>query len=237
MAILITYPKKKVPIYWRIKLEQKDDVIYFPFRVLKPAQLSAADEQSLKASQNLAITSLFGAQTFCDHFKDLNQEATIYCLSNKIKHVLAESVSNPLKVASSGENREALLDELKKQGVSDVCWLIGDKAEKYYHDFIGKKIIIYRNTWDQTHAGKALKIFMKQHITSALVTSSSNFDRMYEAMTMVDSSDYRKINYYVLGKKTGEYLRQKGLKVIIPETKKNVLETVLEDLWKYERIH
>lgn len=237
MAILITYPRNKVPIYWRMKLEQKDDVIYFPFRVLKAAKLSAADEKTVRESDALAITSLFGAQTFCDHFKKLNSTATIYVLSEKIKNVLtAKGVHNPIRVAK-GENRQDLLAELKAQGVSNVCWLIGDKAEKYYQDFIGKKVVIYRNTWDQVHEGKALKIFMKQHITSALVTSPSNFDRMYEVMTRVDSSDYRTINYYVLGKGTGEYLKKKGLKVIVPDTKEKVLETVLDNLWKYERDH
>jgi uroporphyrinogen-III synthase len=237
MAILITYPRNKVPIYWRMKLEQKDDVIYFPFRVLKAAKLSAADEKTVRESNTLAITSLFGAQTFCDHFKELNPAATIYVLSEKIKNVLTtKGVYNPVQVAK-GENRQALLTELKAQGISNVCWLIGDKAAKYYQDFIGKKVVIYRNTWDQVHEGKALKIFMKQHITSALVTSPSNFDRMYEVMTKVDSSDYRTINYYVLGKGTGEYLRKKGLKVIVPDTKKKVLETVLDNLWKYERDH
>lgn len=237
MAILITYPRNKVPIYWRMKLEQRDDVIYFPFRVLKAAKLSAADEKTVRESDALAITSLFGAQTFCDHFKALNQTAPIYVLSEKIKNVLTtKGAHNPVQVAK-GENRRDLLAELKAQGVSNVCWLIGDKAEKYYQDFIGEKVVIYRNTWDQVHEGRALKIFMKQHITSALVTSPSNFDRMYEVMTRVDSSDYRTINYYVLGKGTGEYLRKKGLKVIVPDTKEKVLETVLDNLWKYERDH
>ena len=236
MAILITYPKNKVPIYWRMKLEQKDDVIYFPFRILKAVRLSAAEKARLRESTTLAITSLFGVQTYCDHLKKLNPTATIYVLSAKARDLLAANVANPIKVAT-GENRQALLADLERDGITDVCWLIGDQASKYYADFIGTKLVIYRNTWDQAHAGKALKIFMKQHITSALVTSPSNFDRMYEVMTKVDSSNYRDINYYVLGKNTGEYLQAKGLKVIFPDSKQKVLDNVLDNLWKYEREH
>ena len=77
MAILITYPKNKIPVYWRIKLEQKDDVIYFPFRILKAVNLGQADKKILQESKALAITSLFGAQVFCDHLKKLNSTATI----------------------------------------------------------------------------------------------------------------------------------------------------------------
>ncbi|PIN30286.1 uroporphyrinogen-III synthase [Limosilactobacillus reuteri] len=234
MAILITYPKNKIPVYWRIKLEQKDDVIYFPFRILKAVNLGQADKKILQESKALAITSLFGAQVFCDHLKKLNSTATIYVLSKKIEQILANNIVNPIKVAPS-ENRKSLLDELKNNNIKDVCWLIGDKAEKYYAEFIGQKIVIYENTWDAAHEGKALKIFLKQHITSALITSASNFDRMYEVMTKVDSSEYRKINYYVLGPTTGNYLQQKGLKVIYPDTKKKVLENVLDNLWHYER--
>lgn len=235
MAILITYPKNKVPVYWRIKLEQKDDVIYFPFRVLKAVKLSTAAKKEIKGSPNLVITSLFGAQVFCDHLKKLNSRAPIYVLSEKIKDMLV-TVNNPVEVAS-GENRAALLAMLKDRGITDVCWLIGNKAEKYYRDFIGEKVVIYSNSWDQVHEGRALKLFMKQRITSALVTSPSNFDRMYKVMTRVDSIEYRRINYYVLGKSTGNYLKEKGLKVIFPNCKEKVLENVLDNLWHYEREH
>ena len=64
MAILITYPKNKVPVYWRIKLEQKDDVIYFPFRILKAVNLTRESKELLQNSKFLAITSLFGTQVF-----------------------------------------------------------------------------------------------------------------------------------------------------------------------------
>lgn len=235
MAILITYPKSKVPVYWRMRLEQKDDVIYFPFRVLKAAKLTAAEKKQIKESKNLAITSLFGAQTFCDHLRKLNSKATIYVLSEKIRDMLI-TVNNPVVVAK-GESRADLLAELTARGVTDICWLIGDKAGQYYQDFIGDKVVIYTNTWDRVHEGRALKIFMKQHITSALVTSPSNFDRMYQVMTKVDSNDYKQINYYVLGKSTGEDLQSKGLKVIFPDTDEKVLDNVLDNLWKYEREH
>lgn len=234
MAILITYPKNKVPVYWRIKLEQKDDVIYFPFRILKAVNLTPKSKEILQNSKALAITSLFGAQVFCDQLKKLNPTATIYVLSKKIEQRLEKKVTNPIQVAPS-ENRESLLEELKSKRITNICWLIGDKAEKYYSDFLGRKIIVYKNTWDKVHEGKALKIFMKQHITSALVTSISNFDRMFEVMTRVDSSEYRNINYYVLGKNTGNYIQKKGLKVIYPDRKKRVLENVLDNLWHYER--
>ncbi|MDW5473910.1 hypothetical protein SAZ89_09945 [Limosilactobacillus reuteri] len=56
--------KNKIPVYWRIKLEQKDDVIYFPFRILKAVNLGQADKKILQESKALAITSLFGAQVF-----------------------------------------------------------------------------------------------------------------------------------------------------------------------------
>lgn len=234
MAILITYPKNKVPVYWRIKLEQKDDVIYFPFRILKAVNLTQEDKEILQNSKALTITSLFGAQVFCNQLKKLNSTATIYVLSKKIQQSLENKVSNPIQVAPS-ENRKSLLEELKNKHVTDVCWLIGDKAEKYYSDFYGRKIVIYKNTWDKQHEGKALKIFMKQHITSALVTSISNFNRMFGVMTRVDSNEYRDINYYVLGENTGNYIQEKGLKVIYPDRKKHVLENVLDSLWHYER--
>lgn len=234
MAILITYPKNKVPVYWRIKLEQKDDVIYFPFRILKAVNLTPESKEILQNSKALAITSLFCAQVFCDQLKKLNPTATIYVLSKKIEQRLEKKVTNPIQVAPS-ENRESLLEELKNKRITDICWLIGDKAEKYYSDFLGRKIIIYKNTWDKEHEGKALKIFMKQHITSALVTSISNFERMFEVMTRVDSNEYRNINYYVLGENTGNYIQEKGLKVIYPDRKKRVLENVLDNLWHYER--
>lgn len=236
MAILITYPKNKIPVYWRMKLEQKDDVIYFPFRVLKAVKLTSAAKERLKESKNLAITSIFGAQTFCDKLKKLNPTATIYVLSEKIKDVLLNNVSNPIQVSTS-ENRASLAAELKAKGVTDVCWLISDKAAQYYADFSGQKLVIYTNTWDQVHEGKALKIFLKQHITSALVTSRSNFDRMYEVMTRMDSNEYQRISYYVLGQSTGDYLKQKGLKVIFPDSDKKILENVLDNLWHYERVH
>lgn len=236
MAILITYPKSKVPVYWRIKLEQKDDVIYFPFRILKAVYLGRQDKKTLQESKALTITSLFGAKVFSERLKELNPVATIYVLSQKIANILTESIPNPIKVAPD-ENRQSLLKELEDKDVTDICWLIGDKAEKYYSDFPGKKIIVYQNTWDKVHEGKALKIFLKQRITSALVTSASNFDRMYEVMTKVDSSDYRQINYYVLGKSTGNYLEEKGLKVIYSDSNQRVLENVLDNLWHYEREH
>ncbi|MBD5805800.1 uroporphyrinogen-III synthase [Limosilactobacillus walteri] len=236
MAILITYPKNKIPVYWRMKLEQKDDVIYFPFRVLKAVKLTATDQQKLQESKALAITSIFGAQVFGKYLRKLNPTAPIYVLSAKIKDVLTEKVKNPIRIARA-ENRTALVADLKNDQVTDVCWLIGDKAAKYYSDYYGQKIVIYTNTWDQVHEGKALKIFLKQRITSALVTSSSNFDRMYEVMTRVDSNEYRRINYYVLGASTGSYIQQKGLKVILPDSKERVLENVLNNLWHYEREH
>lgn len=234
MAILITYPKNKVPVYWRIKLEQKDDVIYFPFRILKAVNLKRESKEILQNSKSLAITSLFGAQVFCDQLKRLNSTATIYVLSKKIEQSLEKKVTNPIQVAPN-ENRKSLLEELKNKHVTDICWLIGDKAEKYYSDFWGRKIIIYKNTWDKEHEGKALKIFMKQYITSALVTSNSNFDRMFEVMTRVDSNEYCNINYYVLGESTGNYIQEKGLKVIYPDREKRVLENVLDNLWHYEK--
>ena len=40
---------------------------------------------------------------------------------------------------------------------------------------------------------------------------------MYEVMTKVDSSDYKHVNYYVLGTSTGKYLATKGLKVKVTE--------------------
>ena len=58
---------------------------------------------------------------------------------------------------------------------------------------------------------------------------------MFEVMTRVDSSEYRNINYYVLGENTGNYIQKKGLKVIYPDRKKRVLENVLDNLWHYER--
>lgn len=234
MAILITYPKNKIPVYWRIKLEQKDDVIYFPFRVLKAIKLTLRDQRKLQESKALAITSIFGAQVFRKDLRKLNTTAPIYVLSAKIKDILKEKVKNPIYI-STAENRASLLADLKNNQVTDVCWLIGDKAEQYYYDYIGQKVVIYTNTWDEVHEGQALKIFLRQRITSVLVTSNSNFDRMFEVMTKVDSSEYRKINYYVLGESTGRYLQQRGLKVILPNSKEKVLENVLNSLWHYER--
>lgn len=52
MAILITYPKHKIPIYWRMRLEQQEDVIYFPFRVLKPVKLSREEIQQVKKARH-----------------------------------------------------------------------------------------------------------------------------------------------------------------------------------------
>ena len=234
MAILITYPKHKIPLYWRMRLEQQEDVIYFPFRVLKPVKLSREEIQQVKKSATLVITSLYGAKVLIEELSKLNKAATIYVLSDKIKKVLQEKIKNPIKVAES-ENRNALLKDLEQQEVTSVCWLIGDKAEKYYDDFIGSKVVIYQNTWDKLHASKGLKIFLKHQITSILVTSSSNFDRMYEVMTKVDSSDYKHVNYYVLGTSTGKYLATKGLKVKVPTEKRDVLAHVLESIWQSER--
>ena len=53
MAILITYPKHKIPIYWRMRLEQQEDVIYFPFRVLKPVKLSREEIQQVKKKRDI----------------------------------------------------------------------------------------------------------------------------------------------------------------------------------------
>ena len=236
MAILITCPKNKVPIYWRMKLEQKNDVIYFPFHVLKEVKLTSEAKEHLKKSKNLVITSIFGAQTFCDKLKKLNSNATIYVLSEKIKDILLNNVSNPIQVPKA-ETRFSLADELNAKGIEDAYWLLGDRSEQYYANFSEQRLIIYTNAWDRVHEGKALKIFLKQHITSALVTSKSNFDRMYKVMTRMDSNEYQRINYYVLQQSTGDYLKKKGLKVIFPDSDKEVLENVLDNLWHYEGIY
>ncbi|GGI62578.1 uroporphyrinogen-III synthase [Limosilactobacillus caviae] len=234
MAILITYPKRKIPVYWRMRLEQMTDVIYFPFRVLEPVKLRKEDQNRVRTSKALVITSLFGAKTFINELKSLNTSAPIYVLSEKIAKLLENKVANPITI-SPVENRASLATVLKADAVKDTCWLIGDKALKYYGDFAGEKVVIYRNTWDKLHESKGLKIFLKQKITMALVTSASNFDRMYEVMTKVDSNEYKRISYFTLGRSTGEYLRRKGLDVTVPETKTGVLEQALSDIYKAEK--
>ncbi|MBB1079441.1 uroporphyrinogen-III synthase [Limosilactobacillus sp. STM2_1] len=234
MAILITYPKRKVPVYWRRRLEQLTDVIYFPFRVLTPVDLLEEEKRRIIASKALVITSLYGAQTFIDGLNSLNTSAPIYVLSKKIARLLESKVTNQV-VISPAENRETLLATLQENKTQKICWLIGDKAQKYYEDFIGKKIVIYRNTWDQLHENKGLKIFLKRKITMALVTSASNFDRMYEIMTKVDSNEYKRISYFTLGKSTGDYLKSKGLMVTVPEKKSEVLEKTLSNIWQAEK--
>lgn len=237
MAILITYPKSRVPVYWRMKLEQKDDVYYFPFRILKMTKLSATEKDVIKKSTVLVITSVFGAQIFCDHLRKLNSRATIYVRNEQIKNMLT-TVNNPIELAPV-DQAATMATMLEKKGVTDACWLIGDKHVPDYQDYEGHKLVIYTDSWDQVHEGKALKLFMKQHITSALVTSPAKFDRMYEVLMRIDSNEYKRINYYVLDKKTGDYLQQKGLKVIFPDDmkSKSVYEDVLDALWKYERVH
>lgn len=237
MAILITYPKSRVPVYWRIKLEQKDDVYYFPFRILKMTKLSAAEKQVIKGSSVLVITSVFGAQIFCDRLRKLNSRATIYVRNERVKKMLI-TVNNPVEIAPA-DQADAIAAMLAKKGVTDACWLIGDKHAADYQNYVGNKLVIYTDSWDQVHEGKALKLFMKQHITSALVTSPDKFDRMYEVLMRIDSNEYKRINYYVLDKKTGDYLQQKGLHVIFPDNMESadVYEDVLDALWKYERVH
>lgn len=234
MAILITYPKHKIPVYWRMRLEQLTDVIYFPFRVLEPVKLGQEEKKELMTSSALVITSLYGAKIFANELKAINTSAPIYVLSHKIAESLKNKITNPI-IISPAENRQALLEMLRKNKTEKLCWLIGDKALEYYDDFIGDKLVIYRNTWDKVHESKGLKIFLKKKITMALVTSSSNFDRMYEVMTKVDSSDYKKINYFTLGQSTGKYLENKGLKVTIPKKKSKVLEETLSNIWQTEK--
>lgn len=234
MTILITYPKHKVSIYWRRKLEQVADVVYFPFRVLKPRPLTTTEQERITHATDLAITSPFGAQVFSDHLAALNPSARVHVLSQKLKKQLEENgVTNTVTVAPE-ENRRSLAAELAEIVPSHLCWLVGDHAQKYYQDYPGGLVVTYENTWDKAHEWKAMKLFLKKRITAVLVTSPSNFDRLYQVMTQVDSSDYRQLHYYVLGRGTGEYLAKKGLTVIYPGSKQQVLDHALGQIWTHE---
>lgn len=235
MAILITYPKEKVPVYWRQKLADLTEVVYFPFRVLLPKKLNAEEKITIQNAESLAITSQFGALVFGQQFSKLNQQAILYVLSQKIKkRLLTYKIKNPV-IVSASENRDSLLKILRNADASSLCWLIGDKAEKYYSDFPGKKIIIYQNSWDQAHEKKAEKILSEQSISEVLVTSSSNFDRFQQAMEQIQTNKYEKMTYYVLGPSTGSYLKNKGLEVVYPQGKTEVLDQALRQIYIHEK--
>lgn len=235
MAILITYPKTKVPATWRQKLEDFDKVIYFPFRVLLPKKLKPEEKNIIQNAESLAITSQFGALVFVQQLSELNQEAILYVISQKIKGtLLTQKIENPI-IVSAAESRDSLLKSLRNANASSLCWLIGDKAEKYYSDFPGEKIIIYQNSWDQIHERKAEKILTTSSIHEVLITSSSNFDRFQRASEQVETNQYKRMTYYVLGPSTGLYLKNKGLKVICPHGRIKVLEQALQQIYKQER--
>ena len=235
MAILITYPKEKIPTQWQERLAKYDEVICFPFRLLRATTLSAEECRTIRQAQDLAITSQFGAQVFIGALSQLNARATIHVISSKVKSQLqAAGITNQIAIASA-ENRRSLLSDLHGLDTSSLCWLIGDHAQKYYQDFPGAKVITYHNTWDRAHQEQAIRLFTKYSFQAVLVTSPSNFERMAKAVAASPNNDFHNFTYFVLGHSTGEYLEERGLRVVYPQKHTQVLEQALCRLEEYEK--
>lgn len=208
----------------RLKLARHQDVIYFPLRILKARSISNQSLEDIQNAQHLILTSNFGIEVF-SQLTEQNPNAQIHVISKKAANLLREKGIKNQVVVSRQENRNSLMQEISDIKDESVCWLIGDLAEEKLKDAPGQKIIIYENTWDEEHQGQLFKILLKNNLTKILVTSTSNAKRLIQAMEMLSSTkDYQRIDYFVLGESTGQYLENENLRVAYPTVDQGILE-------------
>ncbi|AYM02478.1 uroporphyrinogen-III synthase [Levilactobacillus yiduensis] len=230
MAFLLTYPRDQVPPDLQTKLEALQPTFYCPCRVLTATLLTPTDQEKIRTSTDLVLTSQFGIHVYLQQLMTLNETATLHVLSKKAANYLVGRVANPIQIATV-ESQQGLATQLAGLGPNRrICWLLGNLAHRSESIRADAVMTIYRNDWPVDANQQVVQQLKDSQITQVLVTSPSNFAGLRQVQAKLSPETFSRATYYVLGHTSAAVIQSAQLPVVMPSQPHDVLRQMINKM-------
>ncbi len=221
MAILITYPQKKIAPVWQQRLAAIAPVIYYPFRELTFKPLTKTAQHTLQQADYVVLTSAYAAACLVEHYAQLVQQAQLIVLSTKLAQQVAGCGQSILVAPQPHQQALVTYLEALRQPQQKVVALVGNLT-KLKVRASWNLLPIYQNQWSATAAQQAQTDLAPLQFDRVLVTSPSNFTRFWQIHPHEPAP-----RFVALGATTAQVLRQQGLAVQVPSPQEHLLAAAL----------